>query len=475
MLCSISVFFVVVVSVVRISFPVDLWFWSESTILTNILKLKNGVPVFGPIENVNSFVYSPALEYINYAILHNFDLELSVTANRSLVFCYGIAAACMLSASLQMATPKDMRFQEKMIAFCLIYLAVAQGMMADVLHPDNLALLAIATTFAITLRAMRSGGFVLALGSVVIGACSIWVKQTTGLLGIAAVISLMYSQKFGVFEKAIFCIAGIMSTVFFIYTLLMIPYAKFYLYDLLLSQRMQWEKLYDFRVDLIGSPFWMIVAATGLASFFVLRLEQEWVSTYFVFFFLACAPGISAYLKSMGSINNLVSMQVFFVVAAIPLVVALLRCAARQTSGAVVVAIALLTPLKTIPTEAMYKYASQLESAVSNGGRNRRVLLAHGTVPLIKSGFTNVPLDRANSFLELEVGGHAAEAGTRKRIESGYYDRIVLNNPWFGSEIVDVVRSRYKQVDSIPSVLHRSGFLRGLQGLFFVTTVYDRK
>ena len=62
----------------RIQFPWDKMVWVESPFLTDMVKLSAGEPVFGTIEDGNSFVYSPGLTYLSYALLKPFGLQLDI-------------------------------------------------------------------------------------------------------------------------------------------------------------------------------------------------------------------------------------------------------------------------------------------------------------------------------------------------------------------------------------------------------------
>src|SRR5271157_2728438 len=96
MVYSIIFAFVAVLAVetaLRIRFPWDLYFWSESPFLTNLLKLDHHRPVYTNPADGNSFVYAPGLEYLCFAILKPFGLELDIR------FCRLISVMLALFAS----------------------------------------------------------------------------------------------------------------------------------------------------------------------------------------------------------------------------------------------------------------------------------------------------------------------------------------------------------------------------------------
>ena len=88
---------------------------------------------------------------------------------------------------------------------------------------------------------------------------------------------------------------------------------------------------------------------------------------------------------------------------------------------------ATLVPVKKAPDENLWAYSHDLQESITKAYQSRqRVLVAHGTMFQILAGDTSVPLDRANSMLELTGGNQGSLAGTNARIAGRFYDRIYL-------------------------------------------------
>src|SRR5439155_18330430 len=124
----------------------------------------------------------------------------------------------------------------------------------------------------------------------------------------------------------------------------------------------------------------------------------------------------------------------------------------RRLRYAVVLALILsLFPVKLPPTAAMYDYGEQLDRAIRDDvSAGRSVLLAHGTMPLIHAGTTAVPLDRANSALEMITAGRMDVLKPMiGRFQDRAYDRIYLNSPWYDG-IVLMIAQQYREVATIP-------------------------
>ncbi|HLY36628.1 MAG TPA: hypothetical protein VKU61_01240, partial [Candidatus Binatia bacterium] len=85
----------------------------------------------------------------------------------------------------------------------------------------------------------------------------------------------------------------------------------------------------------------------------------------------------------------------------------------------------------------------------------RRVLLAHGTTPLIWNGSREVPLDRGNTILELLYGKRMdLTAKMTERFQTRYYDRIYAMGNWYIWNI-PVIQQQYREVRRIarPEIL----------------------
>ncbi len=96
----------------RIVFPWDLYIWSESPFMTNMMKLATASSVFDGPSEASSWVYSPGLEYVCFALLRPVGLHLDVRACRAVNVIIGLggsyfAAKCssMLLGLLDGARP----------------------------------------------------------------------------------------------------------------------------------------------------------------------------------------------------------------------------------------------------------------------------------------------------------------------------------------------------------------------------------
>ncbi len=92
--------------------------------------------------------------------------------------------------------------------------------------------------------------------------------------------------------------------------------------------------------------------------------------------------------------------------------------------------------------------------------------MAHGAMFGIRNGALGVPLDRANSLVELRVGGQGHLAHTARRLAEAHYDRIYLNSDWYGQAVERARKQHYRVVGRIPEApLHFRGYPYGFQHL----------
>ena len=93
----------------RVQFPWDKLVWAESPFVTDMVKLTAAEPVFSDPENGNSFIYSPGLLYLSYAILKPFGLQLDIRFSRLISRLIALAAAAVMGWLIAQAVPQSRR------------------------------------------------------------------------------------------------------------------------------------------------------------------------------------------------------------------------------------------------------------------------------------------------------------------------------------------------------------------------------
>src|ERR1041384_1153444 len=146
----------------RVGFPWDLLVWPESPFMTSMLKLDQGEPLFSAPAAANSFVYSPGLEYLTFAVLKPFGVQLDIRycrlCNVLIGVLAGAAAGLFVRRALRMLAPNFRSRGLALLGAGMAVLVIFRNFTADVTHPDNLVMLHTAGLFLLALSGLASGG-----------------------------------------------------------------------------------------------------------------------------------------------------------------------------------------------------------------------------------------------------------------------------------------------------------------------------
>lgn len=486
----------------RVPFRWDMYIWSESPFLTSMLKLANGQTPYTSPSDANSFVYSPGLEYLTYGLLRPFGRHLDIRYCRAV--SVGFAALAALALARGSVVLAEALFPGERIrrlgptAAAFAFLVIYRNLTSDVPHPDNLHIGHAAITLCLSFEALRrrSPGF--AAAAVMFGGLGVLAKQVAVLGGMGAWAALavtLPSDRRVRTASWLFALAAA-TTAGSVAALWSIGWGRFYTFEvvsshgLLLREKGYFllsDALFDYRVLPLalasGAVAWCLRWPGGLAP----RLA----AVYLALLVAELGPSVTAYLKPMGAWNNLVGMEAWAVVPVMPLLLACLQGAGpfgrlgglergfKPAALAVgLVLAACFAPRKLPPTPEHVAHCRTIQRLVAldlRGGK--RVLVAHGAEFLIRNGDTGVPLDRANSCLELLAAGKDGLAGTERRIEAKYYDTIYLNSDWYPPRVREAIGRNYRPVTTVPGTPDQNRFWyeNGYQGLTIDTRVLVKR
>jgi hypothetical protein len=470
----------------RARYPWDLLMWSESPFMTNLLKLHEGRAIFSPPADVNSFVYSPGLEYLTYALLAPFGLLLDVRFCRIVNIAVGFAAAA-LAATVGTRVAAALGAARSGRTFwalaCGTILVLFRNFTADVLHPDNLHMLHAVATLLLSLEAVARRRFPLAVAAVALAGMGVWTKQVEVMAIVGAGVAVLVGGRWRRGHTLAIVASGAAILALALALLLRAPSARFHLLDLLLVQAGHWEiglpQILMAKEPILFGHRLLLLVLTADAIWRLVRDGGE-VGRRYLFAWAAVGattalPCLSAYLKPMGTWNNLGLPDLWMFLLVGPLLVTGAVAPSgleRRLRYAVVLALILsLVPVKLPPTTAMYDYGEQLDRAIRDDvSAGRSVLLAHGTMPLIHAGTTAVPLDRANTALEMITAGRMDVLQPMiDRFRDRAYDRIYLNSPWYDG-IALMIAQQYREVATIPG----EPSFRGVPISFILLTGHDQ-
>ena len=470
----------------RALFPWDLLIWSESPFMTDMLKLASGASAFGPPADVNSFVYSPGLEYLCYALLAPFGSALDVRFSRSLSMAFGFAAALLLACLvLRWVSALEGERRRPLLAcgaFFLGFLLLFRSPTMSAVHPDGLHVLHAFLTFALCSEALRRQDYRLALAAMCVSGLGVWTKQPAALSFVGAGAALTLGHPWGRSRALALFAVGAALMLASLACLLGPEQSRFYLLELPLHHGVKWSKVVGLIMhDIVAIPHRLLIWLFGAAALGQLWVRSDAASarTYLVPWLCIGVFNVlgsfAPYMKAMGIQNNLYPMDLWWL---IPVLVAFVRFdawpAAAPRPFAVVLPVCLalcllpvfdffayaegeVAPNQLLIRDVHYAYGREYDALVKRDlETGKRVLIAHGTMTWIRSGRREPPLDRMVSALELEVGEMSDRAGTAQRLAERAYDRIYLPSytPWFdsamyGPAVKDALAANYREVGEI--------------------------
>jgi hypothetical protein len=472
----------------RVVFPWDLYIWSESSFMTNMMKLSDGASVYSSPEDANSMLYSPGLEYLCYALLSPFGKTLDVRFCRGVVVFLGILAAVGVSAS---ATPllRQLEASDDSARRFRWFCALAAGLVlfknftADVCHPDNLRSFQAITTFALAWSAIRRESHPLALLAAFIGGLGMLAKQPGALTWIGVLVVLVALTRAFRTPIKLATIAGAAGIGFAVAAagVLEPEWGRFNAFELPAAQAVYPSQLANLFKDVLLVPHRALLLLLLIASVRWLWLRghapgKTYLITWAVLGATGAAPEFLSYVKAQGAWNSLGILDLWACLVVLPvlwratethLVIRRWRTVASWGPHGVAALLCVTAlPTRIPPSPAHYAYGRALDEEVSRATREgTHLLLAHGTTPLTHNGKTEIPLDRAVSVLELIGARHGDLAGTPKRIFEGGYDVIIMDAPlnWYGP-LAPFILQRYDVVSELPGAPDLPG-ATGREGL----------
>jgi hypothetical protein len=469
----------VIETALRIRFPWDLYFWSESPFLTNLLKLDHHLPVYTNPADGNSFVYSPGLEYLCYAILKPFGLELDIRYGRLISVALALFASGFGALAVRRLARSFVSVGGTRIFFLatwgLIWLVLSKNCLADVDHPDNIHAFHATLIFWLCLVAVETRRFGIALLTMLIAGVGVFTKQTEALSFAGPVLVFAIYNPWGWRRWLLLAALGAATMAVSVYVLWLPPYAKFWTLDLPRAQGMWPTKTYTMVTDIIFMDRGVLLCLAMIAApclWFARNSARRFLVCWACVGLFTVLPNVTAYLKTMGMWNNLIIFQIWMIMIVWPFFGMLADFLARATPASpgsvtlpwdwrlmpaavcalTVFFILLLVPMKVPPRPGDYAFARRLEADVrADLQAGRKILLSHSCEVLFHCGRTDVPLDRCNSVLELRAGHLDSKSDMISRINAHYYDRIYLiMDYWYSTNVLEAIQRNYTTNYVIP-------------------------
>jgi hypothetical protein len=416
------------------SVPIEA-FWSDGPFLVNALKLDAHATLYGPMEDLNSYTYSPLIDLLHHAILAPCGLELSLYANRGLTLLDQAAAAGILVWIVwPIVDALGPRSWARVWVLLAIPLVAFANLVAPAIHPDHPELVCVAIAFALVVGEGRWTRRAWWAALVLVTPLATAFKLSGEGIGLGLAAVFAYERR----GSALAVVLGSMVMALATVPLFGAFLGRYAAYAIGVQSRgaFDWPRL----VRLPCSPFGFATVLAGVYAIVVRSPLPRDESRRLVVRLALLSGGIGllalpAYLKVSGRDNNL--MPLLFGAALVVLVAA----AAHATVAGprwhpalpwalvltfTLAARPLIWPLHGPERSGVIRDFEAMTTAVREDRRlGRRTLALLHTNPWIVAGRRDVPFDRCSSALEL-CYAHIPEGDLLSlRVADGRYDTIL--------------------------------------------------
>jgi hypothetical protein len=144
----------------QVAFPWDILTCFETSFLSGMLKLHNGLGLYSAPQLANSEVYPPGIHYLTYALLRPLGADLDIRACRAVAVLLTLFTT-LIGGVLLLRLLRELRDGRRSGAWLAAYVFLAaflllhKNMTSDQPHPDNLHLLHAAVALLLTWEALR--------------------------------------------------------------------------------------------------------------------------------------------------------------------------------------------------------------------------------------------------------------------------------------------------------------------------------
>lgn len=412
--------------------------WSESPHLLNLMKLKLGVPLYGRLEDCNSYSYSPLLELVHHAILAPLGVSLSLPANRSLglvwhVVCVAVLGWVFLGGQRQKPRGRVWVFA----VLAALWVVVTSSFLAGVVHSDHLLMTGLCLAVGLLTAERRMPRWLFYAGLVTVPVFATMAKLTGAGIGLGLALAYLRPLRW----RPLLVLAGSAALALCTIPLFDATLGPFSTYAILLqaSHPIRWLRWPAALESPPGRLFIVALAALGVAWVYAHRrgdLEHRvrvndavrlaWLTVGFMI------PSLVAYLKVGGRENSLLPMTVGG--AAILLQIAPLVPHGLRWTVVAPWALCLLTGVAppvhlasaAVRQEAAVRHARMVSLVRQELSQGRKTLAFGSIAAWIDAGGPAVPLDSWQTVCELELGRYPAAEAFYKRLRE-YYQSVIVS------------------------------------------------
>jgi hypothetical protein len=429
LLCAFGFVVKRLVSVLSMAMNDGAVFWSEDPFLEDMLKLDAHQPLYGPLDELSSYTYSPLMQLAHHAILAPFHRELSLGANRLLVIGDQLVATILFSWAiaprLRAGLEKLFPLRPDMFVFALAAVVGFSNLVAGALHPDHPALACAALAFALIAREDSFPRWLWWTLLVVVTPLAVMFKLTGfGIaVGLAAVFVSERRWK-PIAAVAVSTLLGVATIPLFDATC---GAFRMYAIDIQGSRPFDWPRLFQ-------APTLQFAAVAALALALVFGLlwkdapddDRSLMRRALVFFGSVALPLLPAYLKYAARENNLVVVLVACVMLLAIAGASSARTLLAPTAALYIIALAWPSSARTTPSPIGYdEQMSAVESAMKDDDAHHAKTWASTTLH-IRHGERQPPMDNINIAYELFYGNHPEAELFFQHIGDGRYRSVIM-------------------------------------------------
>lgn len=475
-----------------VSFPADMWIWSESDFVNDIIKVRTGYPLYTAESNNESFDYNPGAQVLTYLLASIVGHGTSVPAYRGIQVLYTALAALvgMLAVHrlIRLAGIGDVHISPWTwgagVTTFLFLLAVNSitNPFVHLLHNDSLAQLISVTAFCLTVYYAGSRSTTLLVCMAIVPVAGFLVKQSCAIWGPLFTLFLIAFDTQRSWKR-ILLYTGAWSTMLVLVILLCWlvwgePYV-FWTFTVLGSHPVSIRRGLDHVIT--AWPFLVVGLASGCAllqgsrlrpllgpwlTWLVLMAVQIYTSSIaFMMNHIGAASvvaGIWGWVALQAIVPDRTALRLWPLVRAAPAVIPLSR-------SLVVVIVAVLAfggvgaialQFRPFPKDA-YRYIGEIEQEFQQQDPSQ-VLLDAGSWIYLRHGI--VMKDRAPCIGEKGPQHLGDFQGIIDRISRKTYSKILVRNLhsgnfWYdfaewerSSGIRNALERNYREVKTIPAV-----------------------
>jgi hypothetical protein len=217
-----------------IMFPADVFIWSESDFVGDIVKFRQGYPIFTADVNNESFTYVPGTQLLTYFLAWLIGLPTSISAYRAIQVVYTLLAAFIAFLCCRrlfaICFPNEKRIGESLLwgivwltGLFLIATNSITNPFSHLLHNDALAQLFTVTAYWLVLEYQATKNKRILWLMAMIPALGFWVKQSLIIWAVLYCAYLIVFDRPRSFRRitafAAFAFTGVFVSVFIGYAL----------------------------------------------------------------------------------------------------------------------------------------------------------------------------------------------------------------------------------------------------------------